>query len=115
VCSTDSIATTYSERSCKQWCCPSWREPDHLFASEGVTYLVPQREVEPRDPEAPGLRSPRWPRCRAIADAFTSGTLSHGQPFSIAAVPVRNGKIVELAVLTDAERLRQLDLTILDD
>jgi hypothetical protein len=52
---------------------------------------------------------------QAIADAFTSGTLSHGQPFSIAAVTVRNGKIVEPAVLTDAERFRQLDLTILDD
>jgi RNA polymerase sigma factor (sigma-70 family) len=38
-----------------------------------------------------------------------------GQPFSIAAVTVRNGRIVELDFLTDPERLRQLDLTILDD
>jgi RNA polymerase sigma factor (sigma-70 family) len=35
----------------------------------------------------------------------------HGQPFSIAAVTVRNGKIVELDFLSDPERLRQLDLT----
>ena len=39
----------------------------------------------------------------------------HGEPFSIGAVTVRNGKIVELDFLTDPERLRRLDLTILDD
>jgi RNA polymerase sigma factor (sigma-70 family) len=39
----------------------------------------------------------------------------HGQPFSVAAVTVRNGKIVELDFLADSERLRLLDLTILDD
>jgi RNA polymerase sigma factor (sigma-70 family) len=38
-----------------------------------------------------------------------------GQPFSIGALTVRNGKIVELDFLADPERLRQLDLTILDD
>jgi hypothetical protein len=39
----------------------------------------------------------------------------HGQPFSVGAVTVRNGKIVELDFLNDPERLSQLDLTILDD
>jgi RNA polymerase sigma factor (sigma-70 family) len=39
----------------------------------------------------------------------------HGEPFSIAAGTVRNGKIVELDFLTDRERLRRFDLTILDD
>ena len=39
----------------------------------------------------------------------------HGQLFSVVAVTVRNGKIVELDFLNDPERLRQLDLTILDD
>jgi RNA polymerase sigma-70 factor (ECF subfamily) len=39
----------------------------------------------------------------------------HGQPFSIGAVTVRNGKIVELDFLNDPERLRRFDLTILDD
>jgi RNA polymerase sigma factor (sigma-70 family) len=38
-----------------------------------------------------------------------------GQPFSIAAVTVRNGKIVELDFFNDPERLRLLDLTILND
>jgi RNA polymerase sigma-70 factor (ECF subfamily) len=37
-----------------------------------------------------------------------------GEPFSIGAVTVRNGKIVELDFLADPERLRLLDLTILD-
>jgi RNA polymerase sigma-70 factor, ECF subfamily len=41
--------------------------------------------------------------------------LRDGQPFSIGAVTVRNGRIVELDFLADPERLRQLDLTILDD
>ena len=38
----------------------------------------------------------------------------HDRPFSIGAVTVRNGKIVELDFLGDPERLRELDLTILD-
>jgi RNA polymerase sigma-70 factor (ECF subfamily) len=37
-----------------------------------------------------------------------------GQPFSIGAATVQNGKIVELDFLLDPGRLRQLDLTILD-
>ena len=37
-----------------------------------------------------------------------------GKPFSIGAVAIRNGKIVELDFLNDPERLRQVDLTILD-
>jgi RNA polymerase sigma factor (sigma-70 family) len=38
----------------------------------------------------------------------------YGQPFSIGAVTVRNGKIVELDFLGDPDRLRELDLRILD-
>ena len=41
-------------------------------------------------------------------------TFLNGQPFSIAAATVRNGKIVELDFLADPERLRLLDLTVLD-
>jgi RNA polymerase sigma factor (sigma-70 family) len=37
-----------------------------------------------------------------------------GQPFSIGAVTVRNGRIVEMDFLADPERLRELDLTTLD-
>jgi RNA polymerase sigma factor (sigma-70 family) len=38
----------------------------------------------------------------------------HGEPFSVGAVTVRNGKIVELDFLADPERLRQLDFSVLD-
>src|SRR5262245_30413732 len=38
-----------------------------------------------------------------------------GQPFSVGAVTVRGGKIVELDILADPERLAQLDLTVLED
>jgi RNA polymerase sigma factor (sigma-70 family) len=37
-----------------------------------------------------------------------------GEPFSLGAVTVRGGKIVELDFLADPERLRELDLTVLD-
>jgi RNA polymerase sigma-70 factor (ECF subfamily) len=39
----------------------------------------------------------------------------HGRPFSVGAVTVRNGRIVELDFLADPERLERLDLTVLDD
>jgi RNA polymerase sigma-70 factor, ECF subfamily len=38
-----------------------------------------------------------------------------GRPFSVGAAIVRGGKIVELDFLTDPERLRELDLTVLDN
>jgi RNA polymerase sigma factor (sigma-70 family) len=39
----------------------------------------------------------------------------HGQPFSVGGFTVRHGRIVEMDWLVGAERLRELDLTILDD
>jgi RNA polymerase sigma factor (sigma-70 family) len=39
----------------------------------------------------------------------------HGRPFSIAAVTIKKGKIVEIDFLTDPERIAQLDLTVLGD
>jgi len=37
-----------------------------------------------------------------------------GEPFAVGGVTVRGGKIVEIDILADPERLRQLDLTVLD-
>jgi RNA polymerase sigma factor (sigma-70 family) len=37
-----------------------------------------------------------------------------GQPFSVGGITVRGGKIVAIDILADPERLRRLDLTILD-
>jgi RNA polymerase sigma-70 factor, ECF subfamily len=39
----------------------------------------------------------------------------NGEPFSVGALTIRGGRIVELDFLADPERLRRLDLTILDD
>lgn len=39
----------------------------------------------------------------------------NGQPFSLGAVTVRGGRIVAIDILADPERLRRLDLTIIDD
>jgi RNA polymerase sigma-70 factor, ECF subfamily len=47
----------------------------------------------------------------------TAGAVSflEGRPFSLGAVTVRGGRIVEMDILADPERLRELDLSILDD
>jgi RNA polymerase sigma-70 factor (ECF subfamily) len=37
-----------------------------------------------------------------------------GQPISVLGVTIRGGKIVEIDVLADPERLRRLDLTVPD-
>ena len=42
-------------------------------------------------------------------------TTRDGQPFSVGAFTVRHGRIVEMDWLADDARLRELDLTILDD
>jgi RNA polymerase sigma factor (sigma-70 family) len=46
-----------------------------------------------------------------------AGTVSllDGKPFSVGAITVRAGKIVEMDILADPERLSRLDLTILED
>jgi hypothetical protein len=42
-------------------------------------------------------------------------TTRDGRPFSVGAFTVRDGRIVEMDWLGDPARLRELDLTILDD
>jgi RNA polymerase sigma-70 factor (ECF subfamily) len=37
-----------------------------------------------------------------------------GEPFSIGGVTIKGGKIVEMDILADPERLRELDLTMLE-
>jgi RNA polymerase sigma-70 factor (ECF subfamily) len=46
-----------------------------------------------------------------LAGAFCT---LEGRPFSVMAFTVRGGKIVEIDILRDPERLRQLDMTVLD-
>jgi RNA polymerase sigma-70 factor, ECF subfamily len=49
-----------------------------------------------------------------VNGAFGMVTFRDGEPFSVGAVTVHGGKIVELDFLADPERLRELDLTVLD-
>jgi RNA polymerase sigma factor (sigma-70 family) len=49
-----------------------------------------------------------------VNGAVGTVTFKDGQPFSVGAVTVRGGKIVEMDILADTERLRELDLTIID-
>ena len=57
--------------------------------------------------------SPRHPR--AGQRRRRRRRLLQRQPFSVSAVTVRDGRIVEIDILADPERLAQLDLTVLDD
>jgi RNA polymerase sigma factor (sigma-70 family) len=50
-----------------------------------------------------------------VNGAVGAVSLRDGRPFSVAAVTVNGGRIVEMDFLVDRERLAQLDLTILDD
>src|SRR3954471_13740772 len=54
-----------------------------------------------------------------VRPALVNGTvgavsLRDGKPFSIGAITVKNGKIVEMDFFADPERLAKIDLTILD-
>jgi len=42
-------------------------------------------------------------------------SMRNGRPFSVAAVTVRGGKIVEMNILADPDRVRQLDLAVLGE
>jgi len=42
-------------------------------------------------------------------------TFREGEPFSVGAFTVRGGRIVEIDFLADPERVRQVDLTVLED
>ena len=41
-------------------------------------------------------------------------SMRDGEPFSVGGFTVKGGRIVEMDILADPERLRELDLTILD-
>jgi RNA polymerase sigma factor (sigma-70 family) len=52
----------------------------------------------------------------ALVNGVPGGvTTRDGKPFSVGAFTVRGGKIVAIDILADRERLRQLDLAVLDD
>jgi RNA polymerase sigma factor (sigma-70 family) len=50
-----------------------------------------------------------------VNGAVGSVTMRDGRPFSVGAITVRGGRIVEMDFIADPERLERLDLAILDD
>jgi RNA polymerase sigma factor (sigma-70 family) len=85
-----------------------------------VDFGAPRGLRETRGAEAVAGQALRYARLGLdVRPALVNGVAGavaflHGQPFSIAAITVRNGRIVELDFLTDPERLGLIDLTILD-
>jgi RNA polymerase sigma factor (sigma-70 family) len=78
----------------------------------------PSREV--RGAETVAGQALTWSRVdltahRALING-AAGLVStrNGQPFSVGAFTIRGGKIVEIDILADPERLAALDLTVLD-
>ena len=50
-----------------------------------------------------------------VNGAIGAVTTRDGEPFSVAGLTIRGGRIVAMDFLADPERLRRLDLTFLDD
>jgi RNA polymerase sigma factor (sigma-70 family) len=89
-------------------------DPDVVLRADGGR-AAPSREVH--GAEAVAGQALMWSRVgltqhRVLVNGAV-GMIStrDGQPFSIAAVTVRGGRIVEMDFLADPERLAQLDLT----
>ncbi len=95
-------------------------DPDVVLRADGGAVLAgASREV--RGAAAVAGRALTWSQVdlttqRALVNG-AAGIVStrHGQPFSVGALTVRHGKIVEIDILADPERLAQLDLTLLNN
>jgi RNA polymerase sigma-70 factor (ECF subfamily) len=74
-----------------------------------------------RGAEAVASSATMWSRVGLdMQRALVNGTpgfvsLRDGRPFSVGAVTIRGGRIVEMDILADPERLSRLDLTVLGD
>jgi RNA polymerase sigma-70 factor, ECF subfamily len=93
-------------------------DPDVVLrADAGVSSIT--RQV--RGADAVISQATMWSRVALIPHrALVNGTpgfvsLRDGRPFSVAAVTVRGGRIVEIDILADPERLARLDLAVADD
>jgi RNA polymerase sigma-70 factor, ECF subfamily len=95
-------------------------DPDVVLRADGGALAVDLSHLVQGAEQVAG-RAMMWSRAdltmrRALVNG-AAGMVSflHGQPFSIAAVTVRNGRIAELDFLVDPERIAQLDLTVLGE
>src|SRR5262249_31169119 len=91
-------------------------DPDRLLRSDGGALGLSQHI---RGAKTVASQALFWARVdltmqRALINgAAGMVTFLRGQPFSIAAVTIRNRKIVEIDFLVDPERIARLDLTVL--
>ena len=94
-------------------------DPDVVLRSDGGPATGLSRYV--RGAEAVAGQALMWARVdltmrRALINGAAGMiTFLEGQPFSICAVTVKNGKLAEMDFLADPERIAELDLTVLGD
>jgi RNA polymerase sigma factor (sigma-70 family) len=93
-------------------------DPDVVLRADGgLTGL----SVETRGAETVAGQALMWsrvglsPRRALINGAAGLVSFRDGKPFSVGAVSIRGGRIVEIDILADPDRLAQLDLTFLDN
>lgn len=92
--------------------------PDVVLRADGGGSLP---SIEARGAQNVASRALIWSRVgQTIRRALINGAAGivafrDGRLFSIGAVTVRGGKMVEIDILADPERLAQLDLTVLED
>ena len=94
-------------------------DPDVVLRADGGAALA-AASAEVQGAEAVARRAAMWSRVDlTMHPALVNGAAGvvatrNGAPFVVAAVVVRNGKIVEMDFLADPERLARLDLKVLD-
>jgi RNA polymerase sigma-70 factor, ECF subfamily len=95
-------------------------DPDVVLRADGGAALPAGASIEVRGAAEVASRALMYSRLDLLTKpALINGaagviTIRDGRPFSVGAITVRGGRIVEIDILADPERLGQLDLTVLD-
>jgi len=93
-------------------------DPDVVLRADGGLSVL-TREV--RGAEAVASQALMWSRVeQTMQQALVNGTaglvsIRHGKLFSVMGVTIKDGKIAEIDILADPERLQKLNFTVLDD
>jgi len=94
-------------------------DPDVVLRADGGRLTALSQRIQ--GAETVASQALMWARVdltmqRALVNgAAGMVTFLHGQPFSIAAITVRNGKVSEINFLSDPDRIAELDLSVLDE
>jgi RNA polymerase sigma-70 factor (ECF subfamily) len=93
-------------------------DPDVVLRADGGRLTALSQRIQ--GAETVASQALMWARVdltmqRALVNgAAGMVTFLHGQPFSIAAITVSNGKIAEINFLSDPDRIAEIDLSVLD-